>query len=51
MVQSQLNPSINFPEIRYVDKVDIGFKAPIYSLNLYKSVTYTNLLTIDVNLS
>lgn len=49
MVQSQLNPSINFPEIRYVDKGDLGFKAPIYSLNLYKKPIIIALGQLNTN--
>ena len=49
MVQSQLNPSINFPEIRYVDQVDLGFKAPIYSLNLYKKPIIIALGQLNTN--
>jgi predicted NAD-dependent protein-ADP-ribosyltransferase YbiA (DUF1768 family) len=49
MVQSQLNPSINFPEIRYVDKEDLGFKAPIYSLTLYKKPIIIALGQLNTN--
>ena len=49
MVQSELNPSINYPEIRFVDKVDLGFKAPIYSLNLYKKPIIIALGQLNTN--
>ena len=49
MVQSRLDPSINYPEIRYLDKVDKGFKAPIYSIFLYKKPIYIALGQINTN--
>jgi predicted NAD-dependent protein-ADP-ribosyltransferase YbiA (DUF1768 family) len=49
MVQSKLNPTINFPEIRYIDKVDIGFKAPIYSIILFKKPIIIALGQINSN--
>ena len=36
MVQSRLDPSINYPETRFLDKADIDFRAPLYSMILYK---------------
>ena len=49
MVKSQLNPTINFPEIRYINQQDIGFNAPIYSMTIYKKPIIIALGQINTN--
>ena len=49
MVQSKLDLSINYPEIRFLDSVDIGFKAPIYSIILFKKPIIIALGQINTN--
>lgn len=49
MVQSQLNPSINFPDIRYIDQVDIGFNAPLYKMELYNKPIVIGIGQINTN--
>jgi len=49
MVQSRLDPSINFSEVRFLDKVDIDFKAPVYSLVLYKKPIIIALGQLNTN--
>ena len=34
MVQSLLNPSINYPEIKILDKDDIDYDATLYQSNI-----------------
>ncbi len=49
MVQSQINPSINFPDIRYIDQVDIGFNAPLYKMELYNKPIVIGIGQINTN--
>lgn len=49
MVQSQINPSINFPDIRYIDQVDIGFNAPLYNMELYNKPIVIGIGQINTN--
>jgi len=49
MVQSQINPSINFPDIRYIDQVDIGFNAPLYKIELYNKPIVIGIGQINTN--
>ena len=49
MVQSQINPSINFPHIRYIDQVDIGFNAPLYKIELYNKPIVIGIGQINTN--
>ena len=49
MVQSQLNPKLNFPETRTLDKVDEEFNAPLYSITLYKKSIIIAVGQINTN--